>query len=601
MTPSDAAYTTKTNTNREEIAVKKSLPLKLTTFHPKENQSLTKLPPQPPPPPPPWTKRTQPVTSVRNELLSFTTIPQSIDKHHHHNHHSNSGILTKTSSSSNRNTTRLDVLKSTRTTISLETTNADHYQESPDSPRKGSLKKHNTTSNGHRDPSLPSTNKSPLKVRWKDMIEISNVIDDDDDYDDDDDDNKISNAKRKQQRKCNSNKTVEYDEDVNYLDEYDGDEVEDGSENEEDDDSNNSDELEENSEEDEEEEEEYDNEDVLREFFQEEDLDSNDSNETEENNVNQVENKVYFNRSDRLRPEIKIKKCKRPIPQQRKAQQQQQQQSKDIIISTEKKNYHRRGETGHKTTHQFNLKPLHSTGKQFEKEMSARIDKLNKIKSKDESSVTPGHVKLDNEKFYDEIHADMDGILYELHSTIEHVRISSMISNIPYAMEDEEETTSSSSVTINGGLDEHAENNSNDGATYIATLLRKGIEEKIADVAVICRQFVNNAKSMISSALINEHKLRANIRIALNSLCALVVQCFETTYKYLYRNEKLDEARQLLIQVLNLINTFRNTLNITYLASAKQLNDASMNLLMKQATNLANEISLLIKHFKLLF
>ncbi len=225
--------------------------------------------------------------------------------------------------------------------------------------------------------------------------------------------------------------------------------------------------------------------------------------------------------------------------------------------------------------------------------MSERIDKLNQIKSKEARSCND--IVLDeevsNEKFYDEIHSDMDAILYELHSTIEHVRISSMISNIPYETEDEYSQ-------LDNIKDFKAEQET---SSSLAKLLNKGIEEKIADVAVICRHFVNNSKSMISSALINESQLRPNIRTAINSLCSLVVQSFETTYRYLYKNEKLDETRQLLIQILSLINTFRNTLNITYLASNKQLNDASMNLLMKQATNLANEISLLIKHFKLLF
>lgn len=135
----------------------------------------------------------------------------------------------------------------------------------------------------------------------------------------------------------------------------------------------------------------------------------------------------------------------------------------------------------------------------------------------------------------------------------------------------------------------------------ISKMNQSKFEEKIADVAVICRHFVNNSKSMISSALVNEEEVKPHIRNAMNSLCSLVVECLETNYKYLYLNKKIDETRQLLIQILNLLNTFRTTLNITYLASSKQLNESNINLLMKQATNLANEISLLIKHFKQLF
>lgn len=183
--------------------------------------------------------------------------------------------------------------------------------------------------------------------------------------------------------------------------------------------------------------------------------------------------------------------------------------------------------------------------------------------------------ETNSDKFYDEIHADLDIVLYELHSTIEHVRLSSMLD-----VQNDEKDTQNSENSITNQLK---------------------FEEKIADVAVICRKFVNNSKSMISSALVNEKEVKPHVRNAMNSLCSLVVECLETNYKYLYLNKKLDETRQLLIQILNLLNTFRTTLNITYLASSKQLNESNINLLMKQATNLANEISLLIKHFKQLF
>lgn len=56
----------------------------------------------------------------------------------------------------------------------------------------------------------------------------------------------------------------------------------------------------------------------------------------------------------------------------------------DIIITTEKKNYVRRYEG---IEHKFHLKPLHATGKEFEKEMMDRIGRLNKIKVKNVSEV----------------------------------------------------------------------------------------------------------------------------------------------------------------------------------------------------------------------
>lgn len=205
--------------------------------------------------------------------------------------------------------------------------------------------------------------------------------------------------------------------------------------------------------------------------------------------------------------------------------------------------------------------------------MSLRIEKLKKIKKNVE-------IDQENDKFYDEIHNDLDSILFELHSTIEHVRISSMITN--------NNGTDSNSVSYN--FDDsnrfHIEN----------------IDEKITEVAIICREFVSNSKNMISSALVDQSAVKPHIRNAMNSISSLVIECFQTCFSFLYRNEKLDETRQLLIQILNLLNTFRTTLNISYLClNAKQTNETNVNLLMKQATSLANEISLLIKHFKLLF
>ena len=56
----------------------------------------------------------------------------------------------------------------------------------------------------------------------------------------------------------------------------------------------------------------------------------------------------------------------------------------DIIVTNEKKNYVRRYEG---IEHKFHLKPLHATGKEFEKEMMDRIGRLNKIKTKAVSEV----------------------------------------------------------------------------------------------------------------------------------------------------------------------------------------------------------------------
>ncbi len=335
----------------------------------------------------------------------------------------------------------------------------DEQLSRPESPRKGSLKKKGL--NACRDST--SLTRSPLKVRWKDMIEISNSV-------------------------------IQSDSDTNSSD--------------------------------------------CEQFF------SDLLNDAEMASISR----------------------NAPAPTAMFLQEEQSFHKDIIVTSIEKK------ATG-STEHKFNLKPLHATGKEFEKEMSDRIARLNRIKIKG-----PLLEEDETDRFYDDVHADLDVVLYELHSTIEHVRLSSMLD----AFEETKEGFNGEGPELSGS--NHAK-----------------FEEKIADVAVICRQFVNNSKSMISSALVDEEGVRPHVRSAMNSLCSLVVECLETNYKYLYLNKKLDETRQLLIQILNLLNTFRTTLNITYLASSKQLNESNVNLLMKQATNLANEISMLIKQFKQLF
>ena len=359
--------------------------------------------------------------------------------------------------------------------------------ECPDSPRKGALKKLGVSS---RD---SSATRSPLKVRWKDMIEISDLIEDGSN------DSEQENYTSDDSLNCQS-------DDVKIR---------------------------------------------------------NQSSDTE--NYHSIDSVLNNNINNKNKTKIKKKKLK-------KKSSKSTSDSFDIIVTSEKKSYLPSRKFEGKQQ-QFNLKPLHSTGKQFEKEMNERLEKLNQIKIKTNVESTT------NEKFYDEIHSDLDVVLFELHSTIEHVRLSSMISNLNSSQEKNEE-------------------NDNDLKPLDSNLKN---EEKISNVAQICRHFVNNSKNMISSALVNESEVKPFVRNAMNSLCSLVVQCLETNYEYLNKNKKLDETRQLLIQILNLLNTFRTTLNITYLASSKQLNEGNMNLLMKQATNLANEISLLIKHFKLLF
>lgn len=223
---------------------------------------------------------------------------------------------------------------------------------------------------------------------------------------------------------------------------------------------------------------------------------------------------------------------------------------------------------------QLLLKPLHSTGREFEKEMNDRIEKLNRIKAK-----TNLYVNTNNEKIFDEIQSDLDGVLFELHSTIEHIRISSMLSNTDF--------------TATPKSDEHG----NDKNVPIKMSSKLNINE----FTNRCNDFVDHSKTMINSALLEDGQMKFHLKNTMILICSLVVQCFESCYVLLYRNEKLDEIRQLLIQILNLLNTFRSSLNVTYLFSLKKLNDKNASLLIKQSTNLENDICFLIEYFKILF
>jgi hypothetical protein len=147
--------------------------------------------------------------------------------------------------------------------------------------------------------------------------------------------------------------------------------------------------------------------------------------------------------------------------------------------------------------------------------MSLRIEKLKKIKK-------PAEVNQENDKFYDEIHNDLDSILFELHSTIEHVRISSMITN-------------------NSGNDSNSVSYNFDDSNRFHI---ENIDEKITEVAIICREFVSNSKNMISSTLVDQSAVKPHIRNAMNSISTLVIECFQTCFSFLYRNETKNLTKQ---------------------------------------------------------
>lgn len=223
-------------------------------------------------------------------------------------------------------------------------------------------------------------------------------------------------------------------------------------------------------------------------------------------------------------------------------------------------------ETAYSNIEEFNLKPLHKLGAEFEAEMVERVLKLEKI--------AQASLKQDEDNGFSRIYTDLESVSVELHATIEHVRLSSMVPNEQSVCEKKEISNE---------------------------IFRKSLEENLNEIAARCREFVHSSKTMISNALVDDEQMLPNVRSAMNSLSLLVKVCLQICFEHMFKNEKLDQIRQLLLQILNLLNTFRNTLNITFLAVNKQLNDVQMDLLIKQAHSLADEISQLIQRFKLIY
>lgn len=226
-------------------------------------------------------------------------------------------------------------------------------------------------------------------------------------------------------------------------------------------------------------------------------------------------------------------------------------------------------------------------------------------------------MNINNERVFDEIQTDLDGVLYEIHSTIEHVRVSSMLMG----------TTTTTKTTTTNGNNNNNENNCETPETSSSTpssSLKHNSDSQLSvnEFTNKCNDLVDHCKTMINSALLaaassstpssstnmmsdqmqeQNQMLRFHIKNTMALVCSLIVQCFESCYVLLYRNEKLDEIRQLLIQILNLLNTFRSSLNVAYLFSMRKLNEKNSSLLVKQASNLENDISFLIEYFKIIF
>ena len=233
---------------------------------------------------------------------------------------------------------------------SYSSSDIDQEDESPYSPRKGALKKI-----GIRETCLT---RSPLKVRWKDMIEISNVIEDgydDDDYDDESEEGDEANMVEKQSERP----ILEYNHKLEAKRLDDDFDAEDNDENDMHFD-----------EEDDEDEDEIDNDDDDDYEYDEEDEDVNIGLEVVKKKLDKKSDyEVCFDSDLKMSQLIEpltndLVQASRTISNNNEGKSGKKPSiTNDIIITSEKKNYTRKYEG---KSEQFNLKPLHSTGEKLD-------------------------------------------------------------------------------------------------------------------------------------------------------------------------------------------------------------------------------------------
>lgn len=207
---------------------------------------------------------------------------------------------------------------------------------------------------------------------------------------------------------------------------------------------------------------------------------------------------------------------------------------------------------------------------ELDSQISERLDKIEKFILKSASYVDENGFEL-----YDKIHKDIDLILLELNLTIEYLR-------------------------VNGTYIENTNSNENDEKICNDELSKskKDVDLKKKEIADVCRQFVNDSKNMISSSFTNYENLNSHIIQGLNSLYLLIRNCLLIAKINAKHYGKFYGTKTVLSQLLSLINSYRGTINIASLVAQKQLKEISMNLLVKQASSLADEISMLIKCLK---
>ena len=110
------------------------------------------------------------------------------------------------------------------------------------------------------------------------------------------------------------------------------------------------------------------------------------------------------------------------------------------------------------------------------------------------------------------------------------------------------------------------------------------------------KQFVTDAKLLVSNATQTKQKLATNMNDSLHSLAKIFLHGQAT----MFLMEEIHQAQHLGSEVMRVTNAYKSTLNAAHAAVGKPLADPHMKYLMRQATNLATLLSNLLKSLKTL-
>ncbi|KAK3099480.1 hypothetical protein FSP39_005085, partial [Pinctada imbricata] len=108
--------------------------------------------------------------------------------------------------------------------------------------------------------------------------------------------------------------------------------------------------------------------------------------------------------------------------------------------------------------------------------------------------------------------------------------------------------------------------------------------------------FVKDAKLLVSNATQTKEKMASNLNGSMHTLARIFLHSQAT----MIMMEATHQAQHLGFEVIKLTNAFKSTINAAQAAVGKPLGDPHMKYLMRQATNLAQLISSLLKSLKTL-